>query len=83
MAYSIRKGLVPGALIMGKIGSSARQNSLAKALSDMGGIEKTLFLVNYPLRRRDATTHSQRTEQGGGHACLGPRDFLRETRGIL
>ena len=56
MAYSIRKGLVPGALIMDKIGSYARQNSLAKALSAMGAIEKTLFLVDYlsdaVMRRR-------------------------------
>lgn len=46
VAHSIRKGIVPGALIMGKLGSYARKNSLAKALNEMGYIEKTIFLVD-------------------------------------
>lgn len=56
VAYSIRTGVVPGALIMGKLGSYARQNSVATALREMGRIEKTIFLVDYlsqeKLRRR-------------------------------
>ena len=56
MAHSVQRGVVPGALIMGKLGSYARQNSLAKALSAMGSIEKTLFVVDYladkEMRRR-------------------------------
>ena len=56
VAYSIRTGVVPGALIMGKLGSYARQNSVATALREMGRIEKTVFLVDYlsqeTVRRR-------------------------------
>ena len=56
VAYSIRTGVVPGALIMGKLGSYARQNSVATALREMGWIEKMIFLVEYlsqkTLRRR-------------------------------
>lgn len=56
LAYSVRTGKVSGALIMGKIGSYARQNKLAKALREMGRIEKTIFTLDYisskTLRRR-------------------------------
>jgi len=41
---------------MGKIGSYARQNSLATALREMGRIEKTIFILDYlsseALRRK-------------------------------
>ncbi|EKE30792.1 Tn1546 transposase [Salimicrobium jeotgali] len=41
---------------MGKIGSYARQNSLATALHEMGRIEKTILILNYlqseTLRRK-------------------------------
>ena len=56
MAHSIREGNVTGSLIMGKIGSYARQNALATALREMGRIEKTIFILDYitneSLRRR-------------------------------
>ena len=32
---------------MGKLGSYARQNSLAKALTELGKIEKTIFILDY------------------------------------
>jgi TnpA family transposase len=47
LAYSIKEGKVSGSLIMGKLGSYARQNSLAKALSELGKIEKTIFILDY------------------------------------
>lgn len=56
LAHSIREGKVPGSLIMGKLGSYARQNKLATALREMGRIEKTFFILDYisneTLRRR-------------------------------
>lgn len=56
LAHSIREGKVSASLIMGKIGSYSRQNSLALALKEMGRIEKTIFILDYisneELRRR-------------------------------
>jgi hypothetical protein len=56
LAHSIRKGKVSGSLIMGKLGSYSRQNSLATALREMGRIEKTIFILDYisseSIRRR-------------------------------
>ncbi len=56
LAHSIQTGKVSGALIMGKLGSYARQNKVAKALREMGRIEKTIFLMDYiadaSMRRR-------------------------------
>lgn len=47
LAHSIREGTVSASLIMGKLGSYARQNSLATALREMGRIEKTIFIMDY------------------------------------
>lgn len=56
LAHSIREGTVSASLIMGKIGSYSRQNSLATTLREMGRIDKTLFILDYisseTLRRR-------------------------------
>lgn len=56
LAYSIREGTVSASLIMGKLGSYARQNRLATALREMGRIEKTIFILDYisseALRRK-------------------------------
>lgn len=56
IAHSIREGKVSGALIMGKLGSYTRQNKVAKALREMGRIEKTIFILDYlsdkTLRRK-------------------------------
>ena len=56
LAHSIREGLVSASLIMGKLGSYSRQNSVATALREMGRIEKTIFILDYlsneTLRRR-------------------------------
>ena len=56
LVQSIREGKVTGALIMGKIGSYARQNKIAQALKEIGRIEKTIFILDYisdeTMRRR-------------------------------
>lgn len=56
LAHSIREGTSSASLVMSKIGSYSRQNSLATALREMGRIEKTLFILDYisseTLRRR-------------------------------
>lgn len=56
LAHSIREGKVTASLIMGKLGSYARQNALATTLQEIGKIEKTIFILDYitneSLRRR-------------------------------
>ncbi|UPG66160.1 Tn3 family transposase [Metabacillus endolithicus] len=56
LGHSVREGTVSASLIMGKLGSYSRQNSLATALREMGRIEKTIFILNYvsdeSLRRK-------------------------------
>lgn len=47
LAHSIRIVKVSGSLIMGKLGSYARQNALATALREMGKIEKAIFILEY------------------------------------
>ncbi|HDR7634706.1 TPA: Tn3 family transposase [Bacillus mycoides] len=56
LAHSIREGTVSGSLIMGKLGSYARQNKISMTLREIGRIEKTIFILDYvlneSLRRR-------------------------------
>lgn len=56
LAHSIREGEVTSSLILSKIGSYSRQNSLATALREIGRIEKTIFILDYisseELRRK-------------------------------
>lgn len=56
LAHSIREGTVSSSLILGKLGSYSRQNSLSTALREIGKIEKTIFILDYisseELRRK-------------------------------
>ncbi|MEG2618779.1 MAG: Tn3 family transposase [Bacilli bacterium] len=56
LAYSLKIGKVQSSLILSKLGSYSRQNSLATALREMGRIEKTIFILDYisseELRRK-------------------------------
>lgn len=56
LMFSIRKGIVSSSLIIKKLGSYPRQNSLATALREVGKIERTIFTLEWVkdpnLRRR-------------------------------
>jgi TnpA family transposase len=56
LAESIHQGTVTASLILRKLGSYPRQNSLALALREIGRIERTLFVLEWlrdpALRRR-------------------------------
>lgn len=47
LMHSMRELKADSSLILSRLGSYARKNSLAKALQEMGRIEKTIFLSNY------------------------------------
>ena len=87
VAHSIREGKVSGSLIMGKLGSYARQNKLATALREMGRIEKTIFILDYisnkALRRRVQRGLNKGEAMNGLARALffGKRGELRE-RGL-
>lgn len=56
LATSIRTGTVTASLILRRLAAYSRQNSLAKALRDLGRLERTLFTLDWledpALRRR-------------------------------
>ena len=56
LASSIRSGTVTASLILRKLGAYPRQNSLARALREIGRLERTLFTLKWlqdpTLRRR-------------------------------
>ncbi|WP_283717269.1 Tn3 family transposase [Clostridium perfringens] len=56
LASSINEGTVTSSLIISKLASYSRQNSLAVVLREMGKIEKTIFILDYisseELRRK-------------------------------
>jgi TnpA family transposase len=57
MAASIRTGTVAPSVILSRLASYPRQNALAKALREIGRIERTLFTLNWisdPLLRRQS-----------------------------
>ena len=87
LTHSIREGKVSGSLIMGKLGSYARQNKLATALREMGRIEKTIFILDYisneALRRRIQRGLNKGEVMNGLARALffGKRGELRE-RGL-
>jgi TnpA family transposase len=56
LATSIKQGTATASLLVKKLSSYPRQNGLAKALAELGKIERTLFILdwlqNVDLRRR-------------------------------
>jgi len=58
LAASIQQGTVTASLILRKLGSYPRQNSLAIALREIGRVERTLYTLNWledPMLRRRVT----------------------------
>jgi len=59
LVTSIKEGIVTASLIIRKLGSYPRQNSLAIALRELGKIERTIFMLYWymdPALRRRVTT---------------------------
>ncbi len=56
LATSIKQGTVTASLMLKKLANSSKQNGLAKALREIGRIERTLFMLDWfrdpALRRR-------------------------------
>jgi TnpA family transposase len=84
LSHSIREGVVPSALIMGKLDSYSRKNEIAKALQEMGKIERTIFLIHYvsdPAFRRRIHRGLNKGESVNALAraiFFGKRGVLRE-----
>jgi TnpA family transposase len=82
LATSIRTGTTTSSAMLKKLSAYPRQNGLAKALREVGRIERTLFTLDWiknpDLRRR---AHS-RAQQGPSAQRAGPcRLFLPAWRG--
>lgn len=56
IAYSVKKGYVSSSIVLSKLTDKSKRNALARALQEMGRIEKTIFLLQYfadeTLRRK-------------------------------
>lgn len=55
LATSIRRGTVTASLILRKLGAYPRQNQLARALREIGRLERSIFMLEwlqYPAQRR-------------------------------
>jgi TnpA family transposase len=65
MTTSVKQGVVTASLIIRKIGSYPRQNSLAIAIRELGKIECTIFMLNWymiPALRRHVTSELNKGE---------------------
>ena len=71
LAASIKQGTVTASLIMRKLASYPRQNSLAVALRELGRIERTLFMLQWlrdPALRRHVTAGLNKGRPGNALA---------------
>lgn len=65
IAYSIQTGATTAKVILTRLGSYARKNKVVQALSELGKIEKTIFLLDYAINedlRRTITRMLNRGE---------------------
>jgi TnpA family transposase len=91
LAHSIREEKVTSSLILSKLGSYSRQNSLSNALKEMGKIERTMFILNFasdPDFRRKIQVGLNKGEELNGLAravFFGRRGYFweRELQGQL
>jgi TnpA family transposase len=74
VAASIRHGTVSAALIMRKLAAYPRQNQIARALNEIGQLEKTVFILEFlqdpKLRRRGSAGTERR--RGCSQHCPRP-----------
>jgi TnpA family transposase len=84
LAASIQQGTVTASLILRKLGSYPRQNSLALALREVGRIERTLFMLEWlrdPTLRRRVTAGLNKGEAHNAMAravCLNRLGEIRD-----
>ena len=81
LVTSIKQGTVTASLMLRKLASYPRQNSLALALREMGRIERTLFMLKWLLEPPLAATGDHRLKQGRSEEYVGPRRVLQSIRG--
>ncbi len=65
LATSVRTGVASASLLLRRLGAYPRQNGLALALREVGGIERTLFTLDWledPQLRRQATAELNKGE---------------------
>ncbi len=80
---SIKQGTVTASLILRKLSSYPRQNSLALALRELGRIERTLFMLQWlrdPALRRRVTAGLNKGEARNALARAVFLNRLREIR---
>lgn len=64
IAYSIQTGTTTATIILTRLGSYARKNKVVQALSELGKIEKTIFLLDYAINEDLRRTITQMLNRG-------------------
>ena len=70
LAPSFQQGTVTASLILRKLGSYPRQNSLALALREIGGMERTLLYAGVAQRPRSRRRVTAGLNKGEAHNTL-------------
>ena len=82
LATSIRTGTTTSSAMLKKLSAYPRQNGLAKALREIGRIERTLFTLDWIGEPRPPPPRPSRAQQGRSAQRAGPcRLFLPARRG--
>jgi TnpA family transposase len=66
MTASIRAGTVAPSVLMRRLAANPRQNALARALREIGCLERTLFILDWisdPALRRRSTTDENDSDE--------------------
>jgi len=79
LATSIRTGTTTSSAILKKLSAYPRQNGLAKALREVGRIERTLFTLDW-IKNPAAAAGASRPQQRRGTQCTCSRRLLLPAR---
>ena len=82
LATSVRTGVASASLLLKRLGAYPRQNGLARALREIGRIERTLFILDWLELPALPTAGDRGAQQRRGPECPRSRHLLSSPRPI-